>query len=365
MSESEKAIKNVYSTTTTASPGVLFGIGNPLLDISVEFSDNAILEKYQLKPNDQILAEEKHQPLYPELESQPNVQYLPGGAAQNTCRAVQWCLQNQPEATSATIYTGSVGNDDTHTKLKECAEASGLVVDYYFNNKGLPTGTCGCVVTGTNRSLVANLAAANAYSKDAIDQVWGSVETAKYFYSSGFFLTTDGGPTAVEKIGKYAADNGKTTIMNLSAPFIPPFFKAQLEMSIKYADIVFGNETEAGVWAENNGLEDKKDDLAAIALAISKQPKYGSKPRMVILTHGCNPTVICQNDNVEEFPIEKLDQSLIVDSNGAGDAFVAGFLCGLVYGKSINDCVSCANFVARSILMMPGCTFPEGHKYTM
>uniref|UniRef100_A0A4W5L921 Adenosine kinase n=1 Tax=Hucho hucho TaxID=62062 RepID=A0A4W5L921_9TELE len=37
----------------------LFGMGNPLLDISAVV-DKDFLDKYGLKPNDQILAEDKH-----------------------------------------------------------------------------------------------------------------------------------------------------------------------------------------------------------------------------------------------------------------------------------------------------------------
>lgn len=42
------------------------GIGNPLLDISANV-DDGLLEKYELKPDDAIMADEKHMPLYKEL----------------------------------------------------------------------------------------------------------------------------------------------------------------------------------------------------------------------------------------------------------------------------------------------------------
>lgn len=44
----------------------LVGMGNPLLDISAEVPDS-VLAKYGLEPNNAILAEEKHMPLYKEL----------------------------------------------------------------------------------------------------------------------------------------------------------------------------------------------------------------------------------------------------------------------------------------------------------
>lgn len=42
------------------------GIGNPLLDISA-IVDEDLLKKYDLHPDDAIMAEEKHMPLYREL----------------------------------------------------------------------------------------------------------------------------------------------------------------------------------------------------------------------------------------------------------------------------------------------------------
>ena len=46
--------------------GALFGMGNPLLDISAEVPRD-YLEKYDLKANDAILAEPRHMPIYQEI----------------------------------------------------------------------------------------------------------------------------------------------------------------------------------------------------------------------------------------------------------------------------------------------------------
>lgn len=43
------------------------GMGNPLLDISAHVSQD-ILDKYELKLDSAILAEDKHQPLYAESD---------------------------------------------------------------------------------------------------------------------------------------------------------------------------------------------------------------------------------------------------------------------------------------------------------
>lgn len=63
-------------------------MGNPLLDISASV-DNNFLEKYDLKANDAILAEEKHKSLYDELINLYNANFIAGGSVQNTMRVTQ------------------------------------------------------------------------------------------------------------------------------------------------------------------------------------------------------------------------------------------------------------------------------------
>lgn len=57
---------NISFIYFSLSEGLLVGIGNPLLDISANVGSD-LLEKYGLNPNDAIMAEEKHMPLYKEL----------------------------------------------------------------------------------------------------------------------------------------------------------------------------------------------------------------------------------------------------------------------------------------------------------
>jgi adenosine kinase len=63
-------------------------MGNPLLDISAVV-DASLLEKYNLKANDAILATEEHIPLYQDMVDNYQVDFLAGGATQNALRVVQ------------------------------------------------------------------------------------------------------------------------------------------------------------------------------------------------------------------------------------------------------------------------------------
>lgn len=63
-------------------------MGNPLLDMLVLAKEDLLL-KYGLDANNACLAEEKHQPLYQELVDKYEVEYIAGGAVQNSLRVAQ------------------------------------------------------------------------------------------------------------------------------------------------------------------------------------------------------------------------------------------------------------------------------------
>ncbi|QDZ20089.1 adenosine kinase [Chloropicon primus] len=335
------------------SEGVLFGIGNPLLDISAEVSTD-VLDKYKIKANDAILAEESHLPIYEELAALPNVEYIAGGATQNAIRIAQWMLQ----IPGATTYMGCVGDDDYGKKMADQATADGVNVQY-LKDTSTPTGKCAVVVTGHDRSLVTDLQAANNYKVDHLTKPenFALVEKANFYYIAGFFMTVS--PDSIMTIAKHACEKNKTFMMNLSAPFlmqVPPF-KACLMNAMPYIDILFGNETEAATFAETEGWETR--DVAEIALKISQLPKENSKGRTVVFTQGTEPTVVVCDGKVTTFPVTPLQKEQIVDTNAAGDAFVGGYLSQLVLGKEISECARAGMYAAHLIIQRSGCTFPE------
>ena len=61
--------------------------GNPLLDISVEVSDNTILEKYGLTHGQASLCTPEQVQIYEDLLAMEGVQTIPGGSGLNSARA--------------------------------------------------------------------------------------------------------------------------------------------------------------------------------------------------------------------------------------------------------------------------------------
>merc|ERR1712062_905198 len=133
-------------------------------------------------------------------------------------------------------------------------------------------------------------------------------EKAKVYYSAGFFITVS--PDSMLKVAKHASEHvDKRFCVNLSAPFICQFFKDPLNQVLEYADIVSGN------------------------------------------------------GEVSEIPVIKLASDKIVDTNGAGDAFVGGFLAQLAKGNSVNEAIRCGVWAATEIIQVSGCTCDPAKTY--
>eukprot|EP00850_Spirogloea_muscicola_P016302 SM000131S26732 [mRNA] locus=s131:252552:255824:- [translate_table: standard] len=340
-----------------ALTGVLLGMGNPLLDISAVV-DQAFLDKYDVSVNNAILAEDKHLPMYMELAQMPGVEYIAGGATQNAIRVAQWMLQS-PGATS---FMGCIGKDDFGEKMTQSARAVGMTV-HYREDETAPTGTCGVLIHGGERSLVANLSAANCYKVEHLERPenWALVEKARFFYSSGFFLTVS--PEAVQVVANHAVEKGKVYALNLAAPFISEFFTKPLMDTLSYADYVFGNETEAQTFARVQKWE--TESIEDIAMRISGMPKAsGTHKRVTVITQGSEPTIIAEDGKVTSYPVICIAKEDLADTNGAGDAFVGGFLSQLVLGRSTADCVRAGNYAANVVIQRSGCTFPDQPTFT-
>lgn len=341
---------------STASSVVLMGMGNPLLDISADVPQE-FLDKYEVKLDNAILAEDKHQPIYKDLVDNYSSQYIAGGATQNSIRVAQWMLnKSETKMPNATAFMGCVGKDEYGEKLKECAKADGVLV-HYMVDEATPTGTCAVLVKGGERSLVANLAAANNFKPSHLetDLAKEIYTTAKFYYIAGFFLTVS--VESLVTVAEHAVANDKPFCLNLSAPFIIDFFADQVATALKYADYLFCNESEAETYGKKHGLG---SDLKEIALAIAASPKANDKKeRIVVFTQGDKCTIVAHKGKCTEYPVEPLEAGKLVDTNGAGDAFVGGFLSELVQGKSIEDCVNAGHFAAKYIIQVSGCTLPS------
>jgi len=309
-----------------------------------------------LKAGNAILAEPKHLPIYGEIAA-GKVDYIAGGAAQNTARVAEWFSGEK-----STAYIGCIGKDANGNIIKEVTEAAGVQTHYLVDEKEV-TGTCAVLLTNKERSLVTNLGAANCYkiSHFQTPEIQKVVSNAKFLYSTGYFITVS--TETLIAMGKHAAENNKPFLYNLSAPFVILFFGDQLFSVLPYVDVVFSNEDEARVLGEKQNWG---TDLKEIAKKLAGLNKVNTKrSRMVVFTQGANPTIVFHEGKVTEYPVPPVPSVEIIDTNGAGDSFCGGFVAGYVKGKEVERCVAAGHYAAGEVIRRSGCSLPAKVNFTL
>lgn len=111
-------------------------------------------------------------------------------------------------------------------------------------------------------------------------------------------------------------------MLSLSAPFIPQFFKDQLDTVLPYTDYTFCNETEARSYSQSHGWD--TEDVVEITKKLAQLPKKNTKrSRIAIVTQGTLPTITASvkpsgEVEVKEWNIHEIPKENITDTNGAG-----------------------------------------------
>jgi ribokinase len=114
---------------------------------------------------------------------------------------------------------------------------------------------------------------------------------------------------------------------------------AALEPIIKRAFVLMPNQRELQLLTQVKDYKKGAEILLEKGVKIIAV-KLGNK--------GCYVTDGKENHQINRFNVK------VVDTTGAGDAFCAGFLYGLINGKSLYECGRLGNFVASRCIMKMG-----------
>jgi len=108
-----------------------------------------------------------------------------------------------------------------------------------------------------------------------------------------------------------------------------------LKPIFKNVDILFFNKFELETLTRQSYVEGSKNLL-----------KFG--PKIIVCTLGENGVLITTGE--EQVTVKTKSVKRIVDSTGAGDAFAAGFLYGILKEKTVEQSAGIGNEVARKAL---------------
>lgn len=105
------------------------------------------------------------------------------------------------------------------------------------------------------------------------------------------------------------------------------------------------NQQEAGLLFNEDYSEKSPDELCKI---IEEKKKIDNMPSLVITMGEKGAVYVDQNGNSGICPAHKVQ---VNDTTGAGDAFCAGVVAGLTYGKTLQESVNIGTHLAASVIV--------------
>lgn len=166
----------------------LIAIGNPIVDISAEI-DKESIEKYRLKWGETVFADRTNIGFFNELESKPQVIYIPGGSIQNTLRVAAWCLNMEPQNQNKYSLTmlGSAGNDGYRDKIINAFNFCG-VKPLIQTIPNMNTSRCGVGIFKKERCLLPEIIASNCLTEEFVSEHQNEICQNDALLIEGYFL---------------------------------------------------------------------------------------------------------------------------------------------------------------------------------
>lgn len=325
---------------------MVYGIGNPLIDIFVTVKDEELHALGLHKGTMHLIDLERRAELL-EFISGKECTYGCGGSCPNTMVALA-------SFGVSSALAGKVADDRYGAIYRKQLVEMG--VGNYLKNGTEPTGSSIILVTpDSERTMNTFLGANRQFGPEDVDEE--AIREADYFHFTGYMWDTEPQKAAILRGIEVAESGGTKVVFDVADPFaVSRNRETFLELIRERADIVFANSEEARL------LFDHYDPYACarslgkiVPVGVVKNGKQGS---FVALGGDRDNTArrggAGRGGEILSIPVKG---KLPVDTTGAGDMYAAGFLYGLCRGKGFREAGLIASFLAGEIVQRRGAQF--------
>lgn len=314
----------------------LIGVGSPIMDLLARVSDDFLAQHVQGEKGGMVLVDGKEmQRLVTLLAGEPA--YATGGSSANaTYNATRLGLR--------TTFLGKLGDDDLASVYRHRFQSAG-VDGSRFKRGPEPNARCLALVTpDAQRTLRTHLGAAMTLSPSEI-----TVEDfrgCRHAHIEGYLVFNQ---ALAETVLASARAAGCTTSIDLSSFEVVKASRAWLFSQFKKGiDVVFANEDEIRAL-----FEDDRSDYPTLAR------KLAGHGVLAAVKVGKEGAWIARGSELHR--IEPVKVADVIDTNGAGDAWAAGFLYGYLEGWPLPGCGALASLLGAETVMHMGPIIPQTH----
>ncbi len=307
----------------------VFGIGNALVDIQAQVSDETLESTGFSKGIMTLVDDSQQRQVLQSLAGGP-LHRCAGGSAANTIMGIA-------NFGGKASYTGKVASDEIGDFFLQDMRDQGVTIEVAPATVG-QTGTCAIMITGdAQRTMLTNLAVSATLRETDIDEA--AIAASKYVYIEGYLLTGDTPKAAASRTIELAKKHNVKVAFTASDPFLVNMLRDEMiELIEGPVDLFFCNEEEARSLTQ-------MEDPVECAHEIHRHAEN------VALTLGPNGSILMHDG--ELIPIEGVDVDAI-DTTGAGDMFAGALLYGITNGLSWKNAGHLASHAAARIVSQLG-----------
>lgn len=308
----------------------VLGIGNALVDIMTRLENDRFLDEFKLPKGSMQLVDQDFVRKITAASEKFDRHQSSGGSAANT-------IHGLARLGVESGFIGKVGQDELGDFFfKDMKESH---IDPKLMKSNTDSGRAVALISPDSERTFATFlgAAIDLLPEDLHKELFDGY---KYLHVEGYLvqnhdLLTRASQLARENNMKISLDLASYNVVEDNLEFLKTYIK-------DYVDIIFANEEEAKAFT---GLEPEEalHELAKHAeIAVVKIGKEGS--------------MIKQGDAV--YTVKPIKASP-VDTTGAGDAYAAGFLYGLVNDYSLDKCGQIGSILAGKVIEVVGAKMDE------
>lgn len=307
----------------------VFGIGNALVDIQAQVSDDQLQAAGFEKGIMTLVDDDQQRQVLLSLDGMP-LNRCAGGSAANTVMGIA-------NFGGQSAYTGKVAADEIGQFFLDDMRDQGVTIEVAPAAVG-QTGTCAIMITGdAQRTMLTNLAVSSTLTEADVDEA--AIADSKYVYIEGYLLTGDTTKAAAYRAIELAKKHDVKVAFTASDPFLVNMLREEMiELIEGPVDLFFCNEEEAKSLTQ-------KDDPVECAREIHRHAEN------VALTLGANGSLLMHDG--ELIPIEGVEVAAI-DTTGAGDMYAGALMYGITNGLTWKESGHLASHAAARIVTQLG-----------
>ena len=302
------------------------GIGNAIVDVLAKVGDNFLTERDLKKGSMTYVEAAKAGEIYNDIIPERQVS---GGSAANTVAGLA-------SLGADCAFIGKVHDDELGRVFKRDIGAAGI--DFFTKplEEGPATARSIVLVTpDTQRSMFTYLGAAKKLSIEDIDEKL--ISQGRYLFIEGYLWDNENAHKSILKACEFAHKHKREVAFSVSDTSCVKKHREQMKEFIRaHVDILFANEEEL------EEIFEEKDFYKCLDLI---------KPMAQIsaITRDSRGSVIINGREKIFVEAEQMEKE-VVDSTGAGDIYAAGFLFGMVKGRSLGTCAIIGSIAASEVI---------------